>query len=459
MGRFQLLEKEINKGISLDEKSNMMINGWSPNNVRRLIIGYDFAIVQYFVTGGKYNKLIEIVDFRRVAQKDIEQIQSEPQKYKSILLVLTAGRICSSVEEIVFCRHGYPEPLLKLDTDISKIVSSNTSLENRFVRLRHVSIIPMDVKAVAPLLQESKSSETLLLDILKEKGVPTITIAEPHKDDWWKGVSLRPKYYSMDSETLPKYFEKVKERFELKLREEKLDEVNEKRDKEVLMKSLPAINSVLRMSFQTFDKANEVFEKAPFLSKAEWANVLQYKNMCKGIRKELMKNEQMITAYRKIDFDKIIKVARQSDVPESDIENIIKFREIVFSDILNSEEEYKRESNKSGFLESIQILQKLAGNVFNNQVNIVYLAFVKYLTRNTTEYVEFFYNKLGEVLSGSEIIYTRSIIEFCNKNIEDGWAKKAMDKINAVEVLVEEYSIPKKYKNTQLILSALRTVN
>jgi hypothetical protein len=451
MNRFLELEKEVNKGISVDEKSNTIINNWSPNNVKRLIVGYDYAIVQYFKTGAKYPRLVEIVDLRRQAERDMEQVAKEPQNYKSVLAVLTKGRICSSIEEIVFCDTGYPPMLLLLDSDYSKLVTSNASLENRFVRLRHISIASLSIRDFGNSLLKCD----VLLDGLKEDGVPLKTLVSLHEDDWWKGTSLRPKYYSMDSEVLLRHFNSVKDKMELKSREEKLDWISAKKHAEVIKKYLPITIHVLKYVSDIFDKANGVFDSVPVLSKAEWANVLQYKNMCKGIRKELLSNQTAITSYRRIDFDKIVTEARKNEVSEDDIKYILSLRAIVFSDILNNEEEYKLDSNKHSMIESLQMFQKLTGTIFNHQINIVFLSFAKYLTRNTPEYVNFFF----EMLNGSvtNLSYTRSIMEYCNNNLEPNWAKSAMVAINATELVADQYTVIMKSMDAQKILFSLAT--
>ena len=61
--RFETLRKEINRGLKVDEKSGVVIRDWSPNNVRRLIIGTDCAVVCYHVTGGKFSSLVKFLEF------------------------------------------------------------------------------------------------------------------------------------------------------------------------------------------------------------------------------------------------------------------------------------------------------------------------------------------------------------------------------------------------------------
>lgn len=456
MSRFDKLEKEVNKGIKVDEKSNQVIQGWSPNNVRRLVIGFDYAIVQYYKTGGKYNKSIEIVDFRGVAPKELVDLQSDPSKYRPILNVLVQGRICSSIEEVVFASQAYPEYMLTLDTNTSKLASGNTTLENRFPRLRHISIAKIDIRTIANLLTESKESTSLLLDKLTEKGVTTRFVVEQHQDDWWKGSALRPKHYLMDMNGLPEYFEKVKETFEAQQREDKLESLSAEKNESLLKKYLPTTIAVAKMSFSILEQANKVFEESPIISKAEWSSVLQHSNMYKGVSKELNKYEKLVNSCRRIDFDVIIKYMKQFSYSDDSITSIEKIRDLAFNEILKNEEEYKRESNKYTLAESLQTLQTLTGVIFSNLVNIVFLSFAKYLTRNTPEYVAFFYSQLRQ--KPQDLQFTRSIMEYCNKHLEEGWSKKAMDKIQATEVLVEQYTVRNKNKDVSQILEALASV-
>src|SRR5690606_27639485 len=139
-------EKFINKGVATIERKRLssnepkpIIHEWSPNNFRRLIVGFDWAVIQHFVTSQRSHTLIERVDLRTVCMKDMELIASEPQKYKSILSSIISGRVLSSLEEIVFCTEGYPERMLSYDTFLKDLLDGNTSYTTRFPRLRHIS--------------------------------------------------------------------------------------------------------------------------------------------------------------------------------------------------------------------------------------------------------------------------------------------------------------------------------
>jgi hypothetical protein len=463
MYRFQLLEQAINNGVTSIERKTLNINDkiepiedWSPNNFRRLVIGFDWACIQHFITSPKAQSLLKRVDLRAASPKDIELLQTDATKYKPILNVLTSGRILSSVEEIVFCKKGYPVPILGADYDLRRLITGTTTLENRFPRLRHVSQVACEVEDLWNLLKESQPKGKLLLDAMKDANIPYEILLEPHVDDWWVGTMLRPKYYVMDGNKLVQHFDSIKTAFELTERTEKLEGYSAEKDKLAIEKWLPSANNVLNWCYDLFDKSHQVFEDSSIGNKFEWALYLQLPNMSKGIRLELSKNEELVTSARRIDFDKIVRVMRDNNIDEEITRKVLRFKDVLFIQILNNEEAYKRESNKDTLATSLQTLQRLVGTVFNLEVNIVYMAFIKYLTRNTLEFTPFFHEKLG--LEFTPITYTRSIMEYCNTQMVPGLSKDAMDLIGATEVLVEQFKLPSKYSEALVLLMGLLSV-
>jgi hypothetical protein len=462
--RFQELEKAINKGVEANERRSAnsnervpVIPDWSPNNFRRVIIGFDAAVIVHFVTSRLSPTLIEKVDLRSHAQKDSELLQTDSSKYKPILDALVSGRVLSSIEEIIFCQKGYPSQMANADTTLSRLASGSTNLETRFPRLRHISYVPCGVEDLWNLLPDAKPANKLLLDLLKPAGIPSKSFVELHEEDWWTSTSLRPQYYSMDSTTLAKYFDGLKDTMESTKRTERLEELDAEQDKAFLDKNLPAINSILKWVYDLFAKSQSVFDRASIINKAEWASFLEYKNSCKGIRLELSKNQELVTAARRIDFDRIVRSMRANGIDEEIVRNLLKFRDTVFTHILNNEEEYKRESNKDNMAPSLITIQKLAGTIYNHEVNIVYLAFMRYLTRNSVEFAPFFFEKLQSQVP--ELVYTRSTVEYWNNHLPTGDAKAAMDKIGARELLVEEFKVPFKYAEANKLLAGLLAVS
>ncbi|WP_127505933.1 hypothetical protein [Paenibacillus humicus] len=460
MYRFRELQKFINKGVAAIErkkrsphKPKPIIHEWSPNNFRRLVIGFDWAVIQHFVTSQRSRTLIERVDLRTICKKDTEVLASESQKYKSILSSITSGRILSSLEEIVFCTEGYPKRMLSNDTFLKDLVDGNTKYDTRFPRLRHISYCPCKVENLWQLLERTKKPTELLLDAIKEEGIQIQHFIEPHVDDWWSGTSLRPQFYSMDSGVLQQYFEKLKNEIVAIKRSERLQQIDAKNNFAAVEKYMPAINSVIKWEIDLIDKGQQIFMGASIVSKAEWAQYLSFKNFCRGIRLLLNMSPEFIKVVRRIDFECIIKVMRDNGIDEGNIQNLERFREIVFKHILKSEDEYRSEVNKDSIPKSLMILQKLIGITFCRVVDITYLSFIKYVTQNSVEYAQFHFEGLKEHIS--DLMYTRPMIKCWNDHLEVGISKKAMDAIGANEVLVEQLDVRAKYIEATKMLNGL----
>jgi hypothetical protein len=460
VNRFEVLEKEINKGIKVDEKSNEVISNWSPNNVRRIVIGSNVAVVQYFVTGGRYSRLVEIVGMQAALQKDILKISQEGGKLKSILAVLTTGRVCSSVEEIVFSLEDYPEQMLRVDTDLTTLASTLDSLGSRFPRLRHISATPLSVKDIVDsgLLQETREGGKLLLDALKVKKVPVKTIEEPHTTDWWKGTSLRPRYYTMDGQRLTDYFDKVKESLGKVDKQETLKKLSEAKSILALERASQGLMQITGLISSMVKTANDVCENSSIVSKSEWSSVLTYRSMGQGIKKYIGMNEETVESFNKIDIQSIIDLAEQAP-NMADIVPSLKTLEMYLSDAIWGDNlgdplNYDLHSLR----ESIKELQNFAGSFLDAQCNIIMVSFVRYLKRNSLDYVDHFYQQIKEGID-SPIQYTRSMIACCNMHVRRGEAKQVMDKIGAVEVLVDNFPLGERVKTAKSMLKALSLAN
>lgn len=453
MSRLSVLEKELNKGIKVDEKSGDQIRDWSPNNVRRLLIGWDVAVVQYFVTGGRYKRSMEIIDFRSQVQKDVHDYESGDVPVKSILTALTAGRILSSVEEIYFCTEGYHQRLLMMDTDKTKLLSHNTSLENRFPRLRYMGLLGTSVQKASDSFAKTKEYDQLAYDHLVGEEIPVKLLVNQHEDDWWRGSSLRPKYYTWDSEKLQPYFDRCREKMGEKKREEELAVINSERNEEYLKKNLPPLLGVIRMATNLLETSNQVFEKSPILSKAEWSSHLLETNMLKRLKSDVGKEED-IQSLRRVDMESII-VEMDVLFEEKDKQDIIGFYYLLTERVFKADG-YKRDSSKDRVVKSLQTLKNLALNILFSLSYQVYLSLATYLTRNTSDYASFYFDKIKPVVG--QVKYTRSHIAYCNKVVESEETKKAFDNVGFVEVVVADFPFTDIYKEVTRILKGLETV-
>lgn len=231
--RYDTVMRMINRGIKVDEKSGQKIVGWSPNNVRRLIICPDGALVQFHCcpSGSKYTKLIDVQQFQpQWIEQDIQEYQQG--KYKSLLKVLVEGRICSCIEEIVIS-DKIPAPLKQADSNLTILANSkggSSALVTRFPRLRGIWKCNADMNDIYKAtkgnfdeLKGDKISRDGLGDKLRQLGVQIAPLYEGKKE-WWKGSYLRANIYNFDTEDAPlhKRFTEIREYFEQAEKSEKL---------------------------------------------------------------------------------------------------------------------------------------------------------------------------------------------------------------------------------------------
>lgn len=460
MYRLRELVKSINKGIAAGERKKPsptepkpIIHEWSPNNFRRLIIGFDWAVIQHFVTSQRSRTLIERVDLRTVCKKDEELLDSEAHKYKSILSSVISGRILSSLEEIVFCTEEYPKRMLSSDTFLKDLLDGDTNYNTRFPRLRHISYCSCTVEKLWDLLERTRKPTELVLDAIKEEGIQIHHFIEPHVEDWWSGTSLRPQFYSMDSSILQDYFDKLKNEIVVAKRTERLEQIINKNDFEAIEKYIPTINLVIKWGFDLIDKGHQIFYEASEDCKTGWAQYLSFENVCRSVRYEFIKSPEFIKVVMRIDFERIVKALRGYGIDKGDVHVVQRFRDTVINHILKAEDDYELEINKESIAHSLLILQKLVGITFGQVVSIIYLSFIKYLTQNSVENAQFHFGRLkGRI---PDLTYTRPMIEYWKDHLEDGMSKKVMDAIGANEMLVEQFDVRAKYIEAIKMLNGL----
>ncbi|CAM3467583.1 MULTISPECIES: hypothetical protein [Paenibacillus] len=460
MYRLRELVKSINKGIAAGERKKPsptepkpIIHEWSPNNFRRLIIGFDWAVIQHFVTSQRSRTLIERVDLRTVCKKDEELLDSEAHKYKSILSSVISGRILSSLEEIVFCTEEYPKRMLSSDTFLKDLLDGDTNYNTRFPRLRHISYCSCTVEKLWDLLERTRKPTELVLDAIKEEGIQIHHFIEPHVEDWWSGTSLRPQFYSMDSGVLKEYFDKLKNEIVVAKRTERLEQIINKNDFEAIEKYIPTINLVIKWGFDLIDKGQQIFNEAAVDCKTVWAQYLSFENVCRSASYDLIKSPEFIKVVMRVDFERIVKAMRGYGVDEGDVQVVQRFRDMVINHVLKSEDDYELVINKESIAHSLLILQKLVGITFGQVVSIIYLSFIKYLTQNSVEYAQFHFSRLkGQI---PDLTYTRPMIEYWKDHLKAGIGKKAMDAIGANEVLVQQLDVRAKYNEATKMLDGL----
>jgi hypothetical protein len=184
----------------------VVINKWSPNNLRRLIISPDGVVFQPFITTGTFfREPLGVVDFSS------EEAQRQLEKNPTIVSVLYKDRVFSSIEEVVII----PKSPTKLVTLQAHEVKALQRKLNSFKRLAYIIIVKDEVdlkEFVAKNLQCLRDRYTPLAE--NENAVLGNHVAISVNKDWYKHTALRPQFYAMDEEGKPlsQYFKDVKEK-------------------------------------------------------------------------------------------------------------------------------------------------------------------------------------------------------------------------------------------------------
>ena len=238
MTRYDKLMKAISGGYDLKVKSNTRFNDWSPHNIRRLIIGMDMAIIQYHVTTPKQTKLHQVVDYSLSLEEDMRIAHETANQLKSLVGVLVDGRICSAIEEIVFCIAGYDNILLNIDYDMGKLIPRDGNIENRFPRLAKVYKVNARVGQIESIVRESADDHmSLLLPKLQKAGVPCQVTQDCNKE-WYYGNTKfwNSTIYALDAEGSPLYrrLQKIGDDYKANIEKMKRQETADNRDQKIV---------------------------------------------------------------------------------------------------------------------------------------------------------------------------------------------------------------------------------
>jgi hypothetical protein len=222
---FDLAVSAIYKGapknlLGSKESASASIDGWSPNNIRRLVISADGILVQRYVTTNKCPKLIDIVLF-----KDMAKFQDciDEDDYKPISKALSYLRICSNVEEIIYLTAPGVSGV-RLPLEETRVTEYHQSLK----RLHSRVMLRMSLKDFAEATKTKLCNPLYQVcedDSLQNKKV------EIKVEDWYSHYPLRPHYYTLDNENgkLAKYFNKVEQDVLSNIKRSKLEKLNNSR--------------------------------------------------------------------------------------------------------------------------------------------------------------------------------------------------------------------------------------
>lgn len=217
-GAYADLRSRRERGVSsVDE----VIDKFSPNNVRRVILGLDGIYVQFYVGSAEFQAKSKY-QFVRPTEQLVSELCSELSRSTPILKVLhedrgaTIGsRVFSSIEEIIIIKHSpYLEGYSFENSGLGWFIDNKEGVERSFKRLRYVTCI-VDaigveefIESRSALLQDEMSLVTPSLDI-------QFSYLEFNGVDYLTKTAMRPQYYSMDESDgrLAKYFARVSDAY------------------------------------------------------------------------------------------------------------------------------------------------------------------------------------------------------------------------------------------------------
>lgn len=191
-----------------------LIKNFSPNNVRRLILGLDGMFVQFYTSEGtgvtRKQRLQKIeLDEELVAQlchPDYADAVYTP------LDMLHKDRVFSSIEEIIILGNDKTATYTFVNSGLDWFTRDVTRVARSFKRLRCVTYLDTNesieefISSVQDVLDDPL---TVVTSVLEDTG-KYVTVV--NGEDYLLKTSLRPQHYEADAAggTLANYFERVK---------------------------------------------------------------------------------------------------------------------------------------------------------------------------------------------------------------------------------------------------------
>lgn len=187
---------------------------YSPNNIRRLYISPDGAMVMYHVNVGKGKR--KAISFN---SEVVQECSSMPD-YKPIIHVLSSDRVCASVEDVVICTGSNNGAVLDMrEMDFSGLIKSykgrgsdiKQQIMNRYKRLNSFIIYTGTITSFLNNTRDVDSADRVLTDSKFVSSSCQIELF--HNKDWYKNYGFSAKFYALDRQGSPlnNHFIKVAE--------------------------------------------------------------------------------------------------------------------------------------------------------------------------------------------------------------------------------------------------------
>lgn len=460
MIRYDKLLVGITKGLNIDNKTNVVFGDWTPHNIRRLIVGVDRAIIQYHVTGGKFTSLTHVIDYSSLVNSDCNIFRENPNKLKSLISVLTDVRICSAVEEIVFCTSKYPQPLLMHDCNLDKISSGiNTSIKNRFPRLAKVYVLNVDVSSIEDIVRENVQPEKLLYDVLSSKGIRGNVIAKVN-DEWYAGNTKfwNSGIYTMDKEdgTLYKRLQSVADKYAEEINKSKILNSESNRKRKIAESHLMKLDTIMNEIDDLHEQLSNLVGRCGIVTKAKWGKYVMDVNIISSFHKLISGIQGKVDKICWLDVYNIIKDNCPDIIPLFNTLYVaIKQKEYYIGGDVEVHNQYKKELLLSD-TDSCKLFSQLCVSFMVHLCQCIYAGVVRCLAVTTPKYVATNYKNWG--MSGGDLIaFTKTTAEHVNNIAGVDYTHSVLEAIGAKFILESDYSVRSKYEDAKIAIGILDT--
>lgn len=213
-GAYKQLKERKDKGIT-----EGIISKFSPNNVRRVVLGLDGIYVQFYVSPVNFKAKEQFVPITFTEQLGTElSAESKSTPITKVLRgdsrSLFGSRVFSSVEEIIVLSSSSEVQGYLLDNhglDWFLDPSRKQTVESSFKRLRAVGLVEDSVTCKEFVESHREQINDPYGLILRDTELNYVG-ALFNDDLYYTHTALRPQYYEMDEEggTLWNYFQEVK---------------------------------------------------------------------------------------------------------------------------------------------------------------------------------------------------------------------------------------------------------
>lgn len=187
---------------------------YSPNNIRRLYISPDGSLVLYHVNVGKGKR--KAISYN----SDVVMECSSLPDYVPILYVLSADRVCASVEDVVICTGSNNGATLDMrEMNFTGLVKSykgggtdiKQQIMNRYKRLNSFIIYNGTLGDFLNRTKDVDSADKVLTDSPFVNSSCEVELF--HNKDWFSNYGFSAKFYALDRQgsQLNNHFVKVSE--------------------------------------------------------------------------------------------------------------------------------------------------------------------------------------------------------------------------------------------------------